>query len=189
MKESGDMTHSLPVLGFAAFSGTGKTSLLKNLIPALKNEGLAVAVIKHAHHGFEIDIPGKDSYELRLAGADQVIISSAKRFVKIEEVKHELSLHQCLSCVSVNDTDLVLVEGYKTAAISKIELHRPSLGFPLLYQVDRHIIAVASDDASIQIRSLPLLDLNDTVQIAKFVISKLDGLRLPLNAHVTDSTV
>ena len=175
------MAEGLPTLGFAAFSGTGKTSLLKNLIPVLKQKNIRVAVIKHAHHDFEIDLPGKDSYELRHAGADQVLISSSKRFVKIMEVDTEASLQDCLSRVSTTDCDLVLVEGYKMATISKIELHRPSLSFPLLYPFDKHIIAVASDQALNQKNDLPILDLNNVEEIAEFIISNLNQLTLSIS--------
>ena len=173
------MTDGLPILGFAAFSGTGKTSLLKKLIPALKNNNIRVAVIKHAHHDFEIDLPGKDSYELRHSGADQVIISSAKRFVKILEVRQELSLPECLASVSTRDYDLVLVEGYKMAKINKIELHRPILGFPLLYHKDENIIAVASDEKISKNDDMPVLDLNNVEEISKFIILNMENLKPP----------
>lgn len=171
------MIKGLPILGFAAFSGTGKTSLLKKLIPALKQNNIRVAVIKHAHHDFEIDLPGKDSYELRHAGADQVLISSARRFVKITEVSQEMPLVQCLAQVSASESDIVLVEGYKMARINKIELHRPALGFPLLYPSDKHIIAVASDQLLTHQKDMPVLDLNNVAQIAEFIISNMDSFR------------
>ncbi len=170
------MSTSLPVLGFAAFSGTGKTTLLKKLIPVLKKKGLRIAVIKHAHHSFNIDLPGKDSYELRMAGADQVIVSSAKRFVKIIEQLKEKSLQECLSEVDIQSCDLILVEGYKRAQIKKIELHRPSLGFPLLCQTDENIIAVATHEQLPIEVDLPVLDLNDIEQIAVFINSSLSEL-------------
>ena len=175
------MHKSLPIIGFAAFSGTGKTSLLKKLIPVLKQKNIRVAVIKHAHHDFEIDLPGKDSYELRHAGADQVLISSSKRFVKILEVENELSLQECLARVTTSECDLVLVEGYKMATINKIELHRPSLGFPLLHNSDKHIIAIASDEKldpekSTRNDELSILDLNNVEEIADFIISIKDKL-------------
>ena len=172
------MVEGLPTLGFAAFSGTGKTSLLKKLIPILKQKNIRIAVIKHAHHDFEIDLPGKDSYELRHAGADQVLISSARRFVKITEVTQEMPLQQCLAHVSATESDLVLVEGYKMAKISKIELHRPCLGFPLLYPLDKHIIAVASDQELNSQDDIPVLDLNNVEEISEFIILNLDKLKL-----------
>lgn len=172
------MGECLPTLGFAAFSGTGKTSLLKKLIPVLKQKKIRIAVLKHAHHDFEIDLPGKDSYELRHAGADQVLISSAKRFVKITELSREIPLRECLAQISTAEFDLVLVEGYKMASISKIELHRPTLGFPLLYPADDHIIAVASDQGLDRNDDMPLLDLNNIEEIADFIILNMDRLTL-----------
>ncbi len=161
----------IPVLGFAAFSGTGKTTLLKRLIPALKNKDLKVAVIKHAHHDFDVDWPGKDSYELRAAGAEQVLISSARRFVKIVEQIEEKPLQQCIAEVDSVNCDLILVEGYKQAQIKKLELHRPGLGFPLLCQADSNIIAVAVDnELGVEI-DIPVLDLNNINQIADFIVS------------------
>ncbi len=165
------MSDNIPVLGFAAFSGTGKTSLLKKLIPALTEKGLRIAVVKHAHHDFEIDVPGKDSYELRAAGANQVLISSAKRFVKITEQTQEKTLGDCLIQVDSQNCDLVLVEGYKQAQINKIELHRPTLGFPLLCQTDENIIAVAIDEELGINIDIPVLDLNNVEQIANFILS------------------
>ena len=167
------MTTKVPVLGFAAFSGTGKTSLLKKLIPVLRNKGLRIAVVKHAHHKFEIDLPGKDSFELRAAGADQVLISSAKRFVKICEQTQEKTLQQCLTQVDQDNCDLILVEGYKQAQINKIELHRPSLGFPLLCQTDENIIALATDQRPKGKLNIPILDLNEVQEIADFIMRDL----------------
>ena len=167
------MTIKVPVLGFAAFSGTGKTSLLKKLIPVLRKKGLRITVVKHAHHKFEIDLPGKDSFELRIAGADQVLISSAKRFVKICEQTQEKTLEQCLAQVDQDHCDLILVEGYKQAKINKIELHRPSLGFPLLCQTDENIIAVASDQRPKVKLTIPILDLNGVQEIADFILQDL----------------
>ena len=168
------MTTSTPVLGFAAFSGTGKTTLLKRLIPVLRSSGLRLGVIKHAHHNFDIDIPGKDSYELRNAGADQVIISSKKRFVKISELHVEKTLQQCLKEIDVQMCDLVLVEGYKRSEITKIELHRPALGFPLLFKSDDSIVAIATD-SDLQTESrLPVLNLNKVDQVAQFITENLN---------------
>ena len=170
------VNSSIPVLGFAAFSGTGKTTLLKKLIPVLKEKGLKVAVVKHAHHDFQIDLPGKDSYELRTAGADQILISSANRFVKITEQIEEKSLEKCLEQIDIGNCDLILVEGYKRSRINKIELHRPSLGFPLLCLSDKNIIAVAADEEVVVETDLPILDLNNVAQIAQYVFSNMNKL-------------
>lgn len=163
------MNPKLPVIGFAAFSGTGKTTLLTHLIPQLKRDGMNPAVVKHAHHSFDIDTPGKDSYELRLAGATQVLVSSAQRFAKIIELDEEKTLAQCLAEVDRAHCDVILVEGYKRSTIHKIELHRPALGFPLLCQVDENIVAVATDEKLRTNPGVPELDLNDIPAIGRFI--------------------
>lgn len=164
----------LPLLGFAAFSGTGKTTLLTQLLPLLKNQGLRVAVVKHSHHKFDIDQPGKDSYRLREAGAEQIVIASPHRLAWIRDLptgRAEPNLAEALAALDCTHLDLVLVEGFKHAAIAKIELYRSSLGKPLLYPEDRNIIAIATDancefDA---IDGLTHLNLDDPAQIAAFI--------------------
>lgn len=160
------------MIGFAAYSGTGKTTLLKKLIPELKSHGLGIAVIKHAHHSFEIDHEGKDSYELRKAGADQLLIGSKERWALIVENPDEnLSLEDYLQNINLDKTDLVLVEGFKPEKIAKIELYRPSLNKEAFYINDDSIIAVAADDALPRETSLPLLDINNPKQITEFIIN------------------
>jgi molybdopterin-guanine dinucleotide biosynthesis protein MobB len=163
----------LPLLGFCAFSGTGKTTLLRKLIPQLQREGLRVGVVKHAHHSFDIDHPGKDSYELRKAGASQMLVASRHRLAWIAESPHnetEPSLTEVLARLDHSKLDLVLVEGFKHARLAKIELHRPALGKPLMYPDDTDIIALASD-TPIDTGTAPVqLDLNDVNAIAKFVL-------------------
>ena len=168
------MNHPKPVLGFAAFSGTGKTTLLKQLIPLLVKRGVRVSAIKHAHHNFDIDKPGKDSYELRKAGARQMLVASSRRSALVTENEHEAEpeLDALISQLDLDGIDLVLVEGFKHVAYTRIELHRPSLGHPLLYPEDDSIIAVATD-AAIDTGQLPLLDINDTDQVADFVANWL----------------
>jgi len=165
------MTASLPVLGFAAWSGTGKTTLLRGLIPALQARGMRVAVIKHAHHDFDIDKPGKDSYELRKAGADQVLVASSRRWALVTEVRPEREpvLEDLVGRLDAESCDLILVEGFRHLAFPKIELHRPSLGRPLLFPEDPSIIAVAADAPLGRETALPRLDLNDIDAIAEFV--------------------
>ena len=166
-------THT-PVLGFAAFSGTGKTTLLVNLIPLLKKQGIEVGVIKHAHHTFEIDQPGKDSYEIRKAGAKQMLIGSKQRWalmVEQEEPDQEVRLKEYLSQLDHDKLDIILVEGFKPEAIPKIELHRPELGQPLICQTDDSVIAIACDKPPVENVELPLLDLNDHTAIANFIIN------------------
>lgn len=160
-----------PILGFAAFSGTGKTSLLTKLIPLLKQRGLNIGVIKHSHHDFEIDYPGKDSYQLRSAGATPVMIVSPYRRAIMTEFnpKQEISLHEQLDAFPKTGLDLILVEGFRHERFSKIELHRPSLGKALLYPTDTDIIAIASDERLVTPAELPCLDLNNPEAIAEFI--------------------
>lgn len=168
----------IPLLGICAYSGTGKTTLLGRLIPLLKAEGLRLALLKHAHHSFDIDHPGKDSYELRKAGADQVLIASRHRTALIKECagpSREPRLADLLPCVDTRDLDLILVEGFKHEAIPKIEIHRPSLGHPLIHAADPHVIAVASDSPLALARVLPLLDLNRPDEILGFVLAWLSA--------------
>lgn len=164
------MTFPKPVLGFAAFSGTGKTTLLKQLIPVLRERGIRVAVIKHAHHDFDIDTPGKDSYELRKAGAQQLLIASDRRRALLTESAPpgEPRLPDLVAQLDTACVDLVLVEGFRHVPFRKIELHRPSLGHPLLCTRDSSIIAVACD-APLDCK-LPMLDINDAAAIAAFII-------------------
>ena len=171
-----------PLLGFAAYSGTGKTTLLEKLIPALRQFNIRVALIKHTHHEkFDIDKPGKDSYRLRKAGAEQVLVASAKRWALMVEhpeeyiQKHpEPELSTLLGQLKRDNIDLILVEGFKHEKISKIELHRPHLEKPLLYPHDPDIIAIASDVEQLenyypeQIQC-PTLDLNNIREIALFI--------------------
>lgn len=167
-----------PVLGFAAFSGTGKTSLLTRLIPILKHEGLRIGVIKHSHHDFEIDQPGKDSFRLRAAGATPVMLVSPHRRAVITEFSPtiEITLPEQLAVFANLDLDLILVEGFRDENYPKIELHRPSLGKPLLYPNDKHIIAIASDQILVNPKSIPCLDLNDPDAIAHFILHRFLGI-------------
>ncbi|QMU60606.1 MAG: molybdopterin-guanine dinucleotide biosynthesis protein B [Gammaproteobacteria bacterium] len=161
-----------PVIGFSAYSGSGKTTLLEKLIPILSARKLRVAVIKHAHHSFDIDHPEKDSYKIRKAGAQQILISSQKRWAMIHEhadENSELSLQEALQHISVRNIDLVIVEGFKSAPIAKIEIHRPTLKKPLISASDKYVIAIATDDPSQVESKLPLLDLNNIDMIANYV--------------------
>lgn len=162
-----------PVVGFAAFSGTGKTTLLCRLIPLLRERGLRLGLVKHSHHAFEIDRPGKDSHRLRQAGAARVVVASARRRALI--ARHSppgrLTLDDFLRRLDDGALDLLLVEGYKYYPIPKIELHRPGLGYPLLAVEDPDIIAVASD-APLAV-AVPVLDLNDPAMIAEFIVERI----------------
>ena len=164
----------IPVLGFAAYSGTGKTSLLVKLLPLLGEKGVRVGVIKHAHHTFDIDHEGKDSYALRKAGAKQMLIGSDRRWALIVETEKRTGniLNDFIRRLDHESLDLILVEGFKPEIIAKIELIRPSLGNPLFYPEDRSVIAVATDSELPVKTTLPVLDLNNPQQIAEFIITR-----------------
>lgn len=168
----------VPVVGFAAFSGTGKTTLLTRLIPVLRQRGIRLAVVKHAHHDFDTDKPGKDSYELRKAGALQTLVASRRRWALIteREGEREPQLEELLERLDVGGLDLVLVEGFKRAEIAKIELHRKALRKPLLFLSDPNIIAVACDALELAGEPrLPVLDIDRPEQIADFIEQRLLG--------------
>ncbi|MCC7412977.1 MAG: molybdopterin-guanine dinucleotide biosynthesis protein B [Gammaproteobacteria bacterium] len=165
---------SVPVLGFAAWSGTGKTTLLIRLLPLLKARGIRVGVVKHAHHDFDLDYPGKDSYELRKAGAAQMLVGSRRRWALIveRESSDEPRLADLMQHLLPADIDLILVEGFKPETIPKIEIHRPSLGKPVLAVSDTSVIAIATDAPLTVPGGLPLLDLNDPAQVVEFIVSR-----------------
>lgn len=167
---------SPPVLGFAAYSGTGKTTLLVHLVPILKQRGLRLGLIKHAHHSFDVDQPGKDSYEIRHAGADRVLIGSARRWALMVETPRagEPSLSQLLANMPCADLDLVLVEGFKHERFPKIELHRSATQQPWLYPEDDSIIAVATDNPyEMPYPTITVLDINDSASISQFILQWL----------------
>lgn len=170
------MTPTPPVLGFAAPSGTGKTWLLRQLIPLLRARGVRVGLIKHAHHGFDLDTPGKDSHELRQAGAQQVLVASSRRWALLRELPEprEPNLMTWLNGPYWQGLDLILVEGFKQAPIPKLELWRPALGQPPFYPQDPHVLAVASDAPLPTATLLPRLDLNDVPALAAFVLDWLE---------------
>jgi molybdopterin-guanine dinucleotide biosynthesis protein B len=161
----------MQVFGIAGWSGSGKTTLLKGLIPTLIARGLSVSSMKHAHHNFDIDQPGKDSYEHRVAGAREVMISSANRWALMHELKGdaEPSLDELIA--RMTPVDLLLVEGFKWEAHPKLEVHRPTVGKPLLQPDDPHIVAVASD-TQLSGLGVPLFDLADIAGIADFVVRR-----------------
>jgi len=159
------------VFGFAGFSGSGKTTLIEQLIPRLVGAGLRVSLIKHAHHAFDIDKPGKDSYRHREAGCSEVLVTSDRRWVMMHELRNEAEPTLEEQVARFSACDLVLVEGFKRAAIPKLEIHRPSHGRPLLHPADLNIVAIASD-AHVS-TSLPVLDINDPSAIAEFIMRHL----------------
>ncbi len=172
------MQHAyVPLLGFAAFSGTGKTTLLTQIIPILKHHGLRIGLIKHSHHNFQIDQPGKDSFRLREAGASPVMLVSTHRRAIITEIapEQEPRLDDQLKLFDQSGLDLILVEGFKAEPFSKIELHRPSLNKPLLYPNDPNIIAIASDVALETPDTLTQLDINQSEMIAAFILNQFMG--------------
>jgi molybdopterin-guanine dinucleotide biosynthesis protein MobB len=172
VEEGGWMVKArCPVLGFAAYSGTGKTTLLVQLLPRLRAAGLRIGMIKHAHHRFEIDHPGKDSYELRKAGASQMLITSSRRWALVTDLddEHDAVLQEALERLDQRELDLILVEGFKHEAFPKIELHRPAVGNALIFPDDPNVIAIATDAPFPRPTTLPVLDLNDVDAIADFV--------------------
>jgi molybdopterin-guanine dinucleotide biosynthesis adapter protein len=135
------------IFGFAGWSGSGKTTLIEQVISHLTNAGVRVSLVKHSHHSFDVDQPGKDSHRHRIAGASEVLISSARRFALMHELRgaDELSWEQAVAQLS--PCDLVLIEGFKRAPIPKLEIWRAELGKPILFPTDSNILAIATDDA------------------------------------------
>lgn len=169
MNSSHSSRPSLPLLGFAAYSGTGKTTLLEALVPKLTAAGLRLGILKHAHHNFDVDKPGKDSYRLRKAGASQMLIASRNRFALMTETPDaEAEFDYLLQRFDAQQLDVILVEGCKNIAFPKIELHRAEVGKPWLYPNDDNIIAIAADETVES--SLPQMNINDLDAIAKFVL-------------------
>ena len=161
----------MKIFGFAGWSGSGKTTLIEKLIPRLAARGLRVSLIKHAHHTFDVDQPGKDSYRHRHAGASEILVTSSRRWVLMHELRgaHEPSFDEQVKRIS--PCDLLLVEGFKFAPIPKLEVWRAEPGEALLHPNDPHIVAVASDTRVET--TLPLLDLNDVAGIARFILGHL----------------
>mgnify|MGYP001819117930 CR=1 FL=1 len=170
------LSHPIPVVGFVAPSGTGKTTLLKRLIPLLGDRGIRVGLIKHTHHTFDLDTPGKDSYELRRAGATQVLLASRRRWALLAENPKGLGEPDLQTMVEGLDgrrLDLVLVEGFKHAAFPKVALYRAASGNPPACADDPHVIAVAAEGPLPVPTALPLFDINQPAAIADFLIDHL----------------
>jgi len=157
------------IFGLAGWSGSGKTTLVTRLLPALTGQGHTVSTMKHAHHNFDIDKPGKDSYRHRTAGATEVLVTSANRWALLHENRGapEPSLEQLVQ--RMTPVDLLLVEGFKAHAHDKLEIHRPSVGKPLLAPDDPHVVAIATDQPDALDVAVPILDLNDVPAIAAFI--------------------
>src|SRR5436190_4557896 len=154
------MQRSMRIIGLAGSSGSGKTTLITKLLPHLIARGLRVSTLKHAHHGFDLDQPGKDSFMHRTAGATEVVISSAKRFAVLHELRDESEWDLPDLLAKLSPVDLVLVEGFKRDAFPKLEIHRVANGKPLLQPADPHIIAIACD-TPLPDAAVPVIDLND----------------------------
>jgi molybdopterin-guanine dinucleotide biosynthesis protein B len=170
------------IIGLAGWSGSGKTTLITKLIPCLTARGLKVSTLKHAHHGFDLDRPGKDSFVHRAAGATEVVISSSRRWAILHELRGDAEWDLPDLVAKIAPVDLILVEGYKRDAFPKLEVHRAANGKPLIYPEDPHIVAVASD-AALSAVNVPVIDLDDVEGIAdlllKFAlpIAEIEALR------------
>jgi molybdopterin-guanine dinucleotide biosynthesis protein B len=162
----------MKALGFAGYSGSGKTTLIEAMLPRLKGLGLAVSVIKQSHHDFEVDVPGKDSWRHRQAGAQEVLLTSPYRWMLVGELRGEPEPDLARHLARLSPCDLVLVEGFRHAALPKIEVWRVDNGRPWLHPDDPHIIAVAADQAPPG--PLPHLNLNDPAAVAAFILEWLN---------------
>ena len=163
----------MKVVGFCGYSGSGKTTLVEQLIVRLKRAGLRVSVVKHAHHDFDIDHEGKDSWRHRQAGAGEVVIASSRRMAKMREFEPGTAPNVHALIAELNDCDWVLVEGFKRAELAKIEVWRAPNGKPALYPGDGHVVAVCTDTPALlpQATELPVLDLNDPDTVVAFLLS------------------
>jgi molybdopterin-guanine dinucleotide biosynthesis protein B len=170
------------IIGLAGWSGSGKTTLITKLIPCLIVRGLRVSTIKHAHHGFDMDKPGKDSFMHRAAGATEVLVASANRFALLHELRGEPEWNLTDLLTKLSPVDLVLVEGFKRDAFPKVEVHRRANGKPLLYPDDPHIVAIASDLALPQ-SPLPVVDLDNVEAIAELLLQHA----IPIEAAVAQA--
>lgn len=167
----------MKVVGFAGYSGSGKTTLVERLIPALKVRGLRVSVVKHAHHSFDIDHPGKDTWRHREAGAFEVVVASNRRLALVREFEQEarLSVHHLIAQL-YEGVDWVLVEGFKDSDLLKVEVWRPSSGQPVRYPQDDFVAAIATDepDRLPEPTLRPVLDLNDPDAVAQWLADNGD---------------
>ena len=159
------------IIGLAGWSGSGKTTLITKLIPRLIARRVKVSTLKHAHHGFDLDQPGKDSFFHRAAGATEVIISSAKRWAVLHELRDEAEWDLRALVAKMSPVDLVLVEGFKRDTFPKLEIHRAANGKPLIHPEDPHIVAIASDIA-LPRAEVPVIDLNDIETIADLLLAR-----------------
>jgi molybdopterin-guanine dinucleotide biosynthesis protein B len=161
----------MKIFGFAGWSGSGKTTLVTKLIPELVGRGVRVSTMKHAHHAFDIDQPGKDSYEHRAAGATEVMVGSASRWALIHEIREDSEPSIDELAERMTPVDLLLIEGFKAYPHDKMEVYRADVGKPLICLTEEHIVAVASDGPVPQ-ATVPVLDLNDVAAIADFILTR-----------------
>ena len=161
----------MKVFGFAGWSGSGKTTLIEQVIPCIAGRGLKVSVIKHTHHAFDVDKPGKDSWRHREAGASEILLISDQRWVLMHELRGDPEPDLAAQLAIMSPCDLVLVEGFKRAPIPKIEVHRAVVTEPLLHRDDPYIVAIATD--TVIATALPRLDINDPAQVADFIVARL----------------
>ena len=168
----------IPLLGIVAYSGTGKTTLLKQLIPWLRQRGIRTGLIKHTHHDIDVDTPGKDSFELRKAGADQTMVASNSRWALMTETPghDDFSLEYLATRFDSNNLDLILVEGFKHEDIDKIVLHRKETGKSLKSLIDIHVVAVATNDLFAPVRQvINILNINEVDKVGEFVVQWLES--------------
>jgi molybdopterin-guanine dinucleotide biosynthesis adapter protein len=159
------------IIGLAGWSGAGKTTLLAKMIPRIVARGLKVSTVKHAHHSFDVDQPGKDSHTHRMAGATEVLVGSANRWALVHELRGEPEASLAALLAKLSSVDLVIVEGFKRERHPKLEVHRAAVGKPLLHPDDPHIVAVASDQALPHAR-VPVVMLDDTDSIVDIVLDR-----------------
>jgi molybdopterin-guanine dinucleotide biosynthesis adapter protein len=177
----------MKVVGFAGYSGSGKTTLVEGLIGALRIRGLRVSVVKHAHHAFDIDHEGKDTFRHREAGAFEVIVASSKRMALMREYERDadLKVHHLLAEL-YEGVDWVLVEGFKQSDLLKIEIHRPSAGKPALYEENDFIVAIATDEPQVfegkTVR--PVLDVNSADDVAQWLVDHADRFEYDASKYV-----
>jgi molybdopterin-guanine dinucleotide biosynthesis adapter protein len=170
------MSAAMRVLGVVGWSGSGKTTLITALLPLLVARGLRVSTVKHAHHGFEIDRPGKDSHRHREAGAAEVLIASARRWALLHELREEEEPPLDALLARMTPVDLVLVEGFKAFPHPKLEVHRPALGRAPLWTEDSHVAAVASD-AALPACPVPVLPLDEPTQVCHWITQFVTDVR------------
>ncbi|WP_142850025.1 molybdopterin-guanine dinucleotide biosynthesis protein B [Telmatospirillum sp. J64-1] len=161
----------MKVFGLAGWSGSGKTTLLIELLPRIIARGFTVSTMKHSHHRFDMDQPGKDSFRHREAGASEVLVASSSRWALLHELRDEEEPSVTELIGRMSPVDLLLIEGFKSHPHDKLEIHRPSVGKPPLWPHDPHVVAVASDEG-LDGLGVPLFDLNDVDAIADFILKR-----------------